>query len=209
MPADAVVYDETPDGAAKLLALGPEYGPPGRPLFNTADSRPPPGWIPPAEYHPQVLWKIHPQRRRRGVVLLHERTTEGGMTRVVVITAGSSAWGRPPKKYTDLGRMVGLGAELLAPPGWRTGFGPQAKSLAGDWDVPLNHDQRIRVFAGQPDPDDASHFTIEYEIVGENRRRTLDGWVRDEGFGPAATRPWHKGPSVEFRERTSEDRKPR
>jgi hypothetical protein len=33
----------------------------------------------------------------------------------------------------------------------------------------------VRLFAGQPDPNDSSHFTFEYEING--RRDIVDGWL--------------------------------
>jgi hypothetical protein len=36
-----------------------------------------------------------------------------------------------------------------------------------------------RFFAGQPDRDDPSHFTIEYEVNG--RREILDGWLDNDG----------------------------
>jgi hypothetical protein len=49
----------------------------------------------------------------------------------------------------------------------------------------------LRVFAGQVDPLDASHFTIEYELYG--KRGVVDGWLR----GPAAGR----GEEVELKVR--------
>ena len=35
-----------------------------------------------------------------------------------------------------------------------------------------------RVYAGQPDPSDPSHFVIEIESGG--RRHTVDGWLQDD-----------------------------
>ncbi len=38
----------------------------------------------------------------------------------------------------------------------------------------------LRLFAGQPDPDDPTHFTITWELPGEpDGRGILDGWVRE------------------------------
>jgi hypothetical protein len=37
----------------------------------------------------------------------------------------------------------------------------------------------MRLYAGQPGPKDASHFTIAYEIDG--RKGKIDGWLRDNG----------------------------
>jgi hypothetical protein len=45
-------------------------------------------------------------------------------------------------------------------------------------DLLVDFSTRIRVFAGQPDPADASHFTIVMELDGEPR--TLDGWLLDD-----------------------------
>jgi hypothetical protein len=36
---------------------------------------------------------------------------------------------------------------------------------------------RVRVYAGQIDPQDASHFTIRYEMWGQSD--VLDGWLND------------------------------
>lgn len=38
---------------------------------------------------------------------------------------------------------------------------------------------QLTIFAGQPDPADASHFTIPYEIDGVSGM--IDGWVRNSG----------------------------
>jgi hypothetical protein len=38
----------------------------------------------------------------------------------------------------------------------------------------------LRVFAGQPDPQDPSHFTVEYEIDGV--KEVIDGWLTDDDF---------------------------
>jgi hypothetical protein len=37
----------------------------------------------------------------------------------------------------------------------------------------------LRLFAGQPDANDASHFTIEY-MLGD-QRGVIDGWLKDDG----------------------------
>lgn len=38
---------------------------------------------------------------------------------------------------------------------------------------------RARIFAGQPDQSDATHFTIDYELNGQ--RSTIDGWLMNDG----------------------------
>jgi hypothetical protein len=56
--------------------------------------------------------------------------------------------------------------------------------------APIDYGNRLRVFAGQPDPADGSHFTIAYELDG--RKGTIDGWVRDTGIH---LRPREGGPA--------------
>jgi hypothetical protein len=41
-------------------------------------------------------------------------------------------------------------------------------------------DYNLRFFAGQPDPKDPSHFTVEYEISGV--KNVIDGWLTDDDF---------------------------
>ena len=45
---------------------------------------------------------------------------------------------------------------------------------------PPDPGNRLRLFAGQPDPADPSHFTIGYDLDG--RPGVIDGWLRDEGI---------------------------
>jgi hypothetical protein len=44
----------------------------------------------------------------------------------------------------------------------------------------IDYGNRLRVFAGQADVKDPSHFTIAYELDG--RAGTIDGWVRSSGL---------------------------
>jgi hypothetical protein len=57
--------------------------------------------------------------------------------------------------------------------------------------MPFEQNDSFRLHAGQPDPADPSHFTIEYEI--NSGSRTIDGWLQDDDTvklkvrnGPAA-----------------------
>lgn len=44
----------------------------------------------------------------------------------------------------------------------------------------LDYGNRLRFRAGQPDPNDASHFTIPYQLDG--RDGVIDGWIKDGGI---------------------------
>ena len=51
-----------------------------------------------------------------------------------------------------------------------------ARERPGDFE--LQEFDKLRLFAGQPDPADGSHFTIAYELGG--RPGTIDGFLRDD-----------------------------
>jgi len=46
-------------------------------------------------------------------------------------------------------------------------------------DYPLRREIQIRFFAGQPDPADASHFTIDYK--SQDSSGHIDGWLQPDG----------------------------
>ena len=45
-----------------------------------------------------------------------------------------------------------------------------------DFDLPP--DQPLKLYAGQPDPNDRTHFTIRYEAAGQEG--IIDGWLKDD-----------------------------
>lgn len=49
----------------------------------------------------------------------------------------------------------------------------------------------ILVYAGQPDPADESHFTIEVVILAANRRYIVDGWVNENSVLMVPGGPQH------------------
>ena len=42
---------------------------------------------------------------------------------------------------------------------------------------PIDYGNKLRLFAGQPDPADPTHFTIRYQLDG--KEGVIDGWLRD------------------------------
>ncbi len=57
----------------------------------------------------------------------------------------------------------------------------------------LNHSaQRVRFYAGQPDPNDPSHFTIRYEV--NDQPGTIDGWLH---FGSVVELKVRDGPATQ------------
>ena len=47
-----------------------------------------------------------------------------------------------------------------------------------DFDINRLLSSRFTIFPGQPDPSDASHFTIDYDLNGQ--RHTLDGYINEQ-----------------------------
>jgi hypothetical protein len=95
------------------------------------------------------------------VVFLHARTSPSGKRRLVSVEAAPSLAYRPA-----------WSARVLVP-----------DALRGPADVPGSPyypdlPGADRIYAGQPDPADPSHFTVEYENGGE--RKTADGWLQDD-----------------------------
>ncbi|MBA2440222.1 MAG: hypothetical protein H0V50_06060 [Thermoleophilaceae bacterium] len=106
-----------------------------------------------------------------GTAFLHERVTPQGEARLVAVDL-----------YTTSLRTNTMGflANALDPS--TTVRGPRALLTVTRGDganVAVQPGDVFRVFAGQPDPKDASHFTIDYLLNGT--RYTLDGWLKDGG----------------------------
>ena len=170
-PDDMVVYEEEPESAASLIAAGGEYtrvktgG-----NFNT----------PVAIHVPDRLATLakqsaSPMRLRGATLFLHARTSPAGNRRIVVVQRGPNTLVPAFVPYTDL-------EIILLEPSWRTGV-PRGIDPPEVPRVLIPHDlnamtRHLRIYAGQPDDDDPSHFTIEYESHGQ--RGTIDGWLQDD-----------------------------
>jgi hypothetical protein len=109
------------------------------------------------------------------VLFLHERRSKAGVRRMVILRrtppGGRMSWDIP----------MAFNATLFEPAGL-TGLPRRIISYLPDA-VPSHFGDgsgggpELRFFAGQPDPTDESHFTIDYELDGD--RGTIDGWLRD------------------------------
>jgi hypothetical protein len=144
---------------------------------------------------------------REVLLFLHGRQTPAGHERAVLLVAYPDGGGAGSTTRPALGRslwfwyaMVDLAAWSGKPPPKpkpgtfaRMG-GPEPPHPAtrgyGAWRFPPDWkllQQPLRLFAGQPDPDDPTHFTIGYEYDGEPG--TIDGYLED---GPP------RGESIRF-----------
>jgi hypothetical protein len=103
----------------------------------------------------------------RNVAFLHERTSPNGHRRLIILCADGTA----------AGRTMGLWSTVLEPVSVLSSRRHQYSAVFAE----LFHDVTgdFRVFAGQPDPNDLSHFTIGYELAGTPG--IIDGWLEDSG----------------------------
>lgn len=180
---DRVVFEGDPEAAAALLLHPGEYRPPTRPLFDLPwyPTRPA-TWRPPAHY-------FRPAAERLGVMngdglaFAHQRQAPSGVTRLVVVTVGCTAFG--PEGYTValLGRPFTPANRSLGSRVWA----PRSGNPEGTVGIPLKGTHRLRLLAGQPDAADPAHFTIGYELDGTPG--TIDGWLRPAGKLAGRTEP--------------------
>jgi hypothetical protein len=189
-PADLVVYEKNSPDAARLAALGGEYA-------NAAPSGPP-GMapFPPVAAHLPLCWKGFVQRggaasssrlrfwttTNRAVLFLHERISKNGARRLVVVLSDFSTDMRP--LFINEYDVV---AASLNPARWNTGASEDQWPVKIRVTNGLAPKARLKINAGQPDPADASHFTIRYERDGASG--TVDGWLRDQS-PPALGGTW-------------------
>jgi hypothetical protein len=171
-PADRVVYEEDPARWPALLA---------QPAYHNAP------YIP-AVQCPFIAHFVEPVKQfaeatqlRIGDIALfaHSRRTQSGKERLVIVWIPNngtrmSAQGASPDnqaRFFDLCTSVYGGPKFLAG-GADPWIAPQ--SLAENRQTPLY----ARIYAGQIDPADASHFTIPYQIG--DYTDFLDGYLRDD-----------------------------
>ena len=118
----------------------------------------------------QLNAAIGQQIQTWGTLFLHERTTPTSKRRLLV-GVDIAGWSR--------GGPVVLFARVrtIAP------AVPMRLPVQEKVDHPSVHLSRtegtLRLFAGQPDPNDASHFTIDY-VLGD-QKGVIDGWLKEDG----------------------------
>ena len=117
-------------------------------------------------------WKRFTRAPGSAVVFLHGRTSPSGKRRLVCIEADPQV----------VNHSVGSTSIL---PSWsfRVLTPGTLRKEPADVPGPVYKDAFFliaaeRIYAGQPDPADPSHFTIDYERHGE--RKTVDAWLQDD-----------------------------
>ena len=187
-PPETVVYEQLPAGSIKPIISFPYTDGEGaevsalRPgIMGVA--------IPDKVYRVPECWVRFLQVTRNrnsgdvptAVLFCHERISHSGLRRLVTV---------------EFSLNLGVGdhldqyaiSSIFTPVNWRGSaitHKPQEEAIFSDASyLPMPN----RIFAGQPDPADASHFTIGYEWPG-GLRGTLDGWLRDSNQVDIQFRP--------------------
>lgn len=176
-PADRIVFDETV--SAPSLLAGADY----LNAYRTSSIDPPTAlWQPQLfkDYWPTVVQPNGPPATA-AVLFFHERTTPSGRRRLVYVSAWLDIWLSSHQQFMTVGlyevdpatwnsNPLPHKPHVIAIDGFFSRGDPNQNDFGSDHKL-------LRVFAGQADPKDPSHFTIDYESAGQ--RGTLDGYLRD------------------------------
>lgn len=151
-PPDLVMFTTDPDEGKRLAATAGYKNP--RLALGV-------WYVPP-------LWKEYPHGGwEPGPAFLHRRSRPDGQERLVAIDMSGHLRGGALNFYV----------RLIVPATWRRDT--EVKREGQPYlSMGLYGADRVRVFAGQPDPDNPSHFTIGYTLNGVPG--TIDGWLLDD-----------------------------
>lgn len=166
-PPDLVVYEEEPDAAARLLATGDG----GYFILPGSEDKPPLTTQTPVAHFPpnaRTLQKLVPG----GCAFLH--WLRHGDEEVLILVSLQLAPGDPTRRTT---RAVTLTPFKVSGLGGNDAKPPPACGLP--FVFPLSITDTLRVFAGQRDVGDTSHFTVSFTRTG--RRGTLHGLLEADG----------------------------
>ena len=108
-----------------------------------------------------------------GAVFLHGRTSRGGAERLVVVKVDLM------RKYGAYPRTGFFDQLLLASAMRPAGLVSGPSVTRSSWRPPsIPAWGTLTLLAGQPDPSDASHFTIDYQTPAG--KGTIDGWLQPD-----------------------------
>ena len=109
----------------------------------------------------------HDERSRRSVPVHVQSKSRRVSARAVPLAAAGEPRQRLPERTLSL--VLPDSSGLVAAPARQDSTAPAP---------PVDYGNVLRVFAGQPDPADPTHFTIPYELDG--RGGVIDGWLKDD-----------------------------
>lgn len=165
LPPNAVVYDNDPHRVPGLLS---------RAGYVAAGS----GAMSDAEPWRRFYELLSPPGRRPAPTLfLHERRNSRGEPRLVVVEESPAVFVGTENVGTALTWMVCR----------RHTDRSSTLSAESNFGLSIDREGPVRYFAGQPDPNDDTHFVIPFE-VGPKRYR-IEGWLRDDDTIDVNTHP--------------------
>lgn len=194
-PPEKIIYEEDPVGAAALLHTRGYVVMPNVLFDRGWYPHPPPGWQAPACFMPEEFAAVD-RPMRAAAAFVHGRTTLKGQTSLVVVDCAAMSFG--PKGH--VAGLLGWTIERESSPGRTVRHVGDSSGVSTVLLCLRSPSQHLRVFAGQPDPADPSHFTICYETAGA--RGIIDGWLRDPiKQGPALGAAWkYPWPELKIRD---------
>ena len=174
-PSDQVVYEENRQRSVKLLATNSCYQRLSDPPFGVR------------YFHRAWNHVARHTTEPDAVVFVHQRGSPRGNVRLVGIDVYFE-WVSPSGSNEH--PSFSLCSDVLRPGGMTRSSKVMAYTFPFEFRR-LQPSDELRIFAGQPDPVDASHFTIAYEM--NSQKGIVDRWLQDDDTvklklrgGPAA-----------------------
>jgi hypothetical protein len=162
--AGRVVYEDDPRASLELISKSDRYGVPwirdSRGLKDKSRQLP-------VAYHPEIGDR---SLGRWPYLFLHGRAAGDGR-RLVAVTFGID-------EISDSHRMLQVSAFSTSPNRGNPALGTSAKDTGGFF-IRLKHDDRLRLFAGQPRADDEARFEMPFEL--NNASGKLVGQLLENG----------------------------
>lgn len=147
-PPDLIAYTDDPTETAALLQSDSRYG--THPLVHV--SSPPPDWKGAIAYYPEALEQLLQGRNRSRALFLHERSSPTGESRLVLVDSDLTV--HPDSRELHISGQA-TKVSTLTPLRYRDIYSWQPGLL-----IRLGPNDRLRIFAGRPAPEDESRFTI-------------------------------------------------
>jgi hypothetical protein len=167
-PPDEIVYDQVPNGRSALLNGSSKYVAVTEHDF-VQGSTTAAAMVPDCEDHFAKNPLVGGSGFQPPIVFMHDRAAPSGRHYLVILRGDSIP-------FLQIGRLP-LDFEAFKTGDWREG--PEDASGVRPWSGPVSVPvrERIRIYAGQADPADPTHFTVRYTEDGNDA--VADGYVDD------------------------------
>ena len=172
LPPDTVVWQQclTADEAAAMVATG---------RYKALPTWPSAGYPPNSVVlkRPNCFDSAIGEAGSNAIVFLHELTSPSGQKRLAVVLTRSALNPRDPHDYPP---NVELDSYAYSVASWGQTQNSGSPRFLYFPKTITSAPHRLKIFAGQVDPNDNSHFTISYELDGEPG--IIDGNLENSGL---------------------------